>query len=902
MVSTLFNVGAEVQLSKTIYFRDYPSHSGVRSGLTIPFPEADSEVYRFVEPLSSYTIRQLIGFDLFGELEKAASQANSPVATYARSLMRRNSARNIADGGEKSKLIQATFRGGKGSPLHDWYPYLEGYSPEFVASIIRGFAPDARTILDPFCGSGTTALVSALKGRTGLYAEINPVCRYIIEAKAAALRLQTKDRHRIADALISFADTLPNHLRSTRPDQMLKTSYGLAFGNRPFFDARSFDSVLRIRSLIDEIEPENSGLTRFLTVAVLRSLVPSSLMIRRGDLRFRTEDEIEKNPPEFLREVRESLHVIASDLADAAIADGTVTFVCPDARAVSMHLPERVNAIITSPPYLNGTNYFRNTKIELWFLRCLASKNELRVYRDAAITAGINDVTMSKAGAGVGFDAPKLMLQVLSDLRKSAYDQRIPLMVQSYFQEMNCVASQMRHAVTADASVAVDLGDSCYGEVWVPTDQILTQLMERNGFQQVEKIVLRERQSRDGRKLSQTLQIFRLADSAGPAIRFTRPAASQAQSNWSAFRDHLPHQQGEMAKRNWGHSWHSLCSYQGKLKPSIAHSLVKALLPAEFGRVLDPFSGVGTIPFEARLQGHTAYGFDISPAAAIISRAKLEPVSKKDVAAIYKKLKRWIADHASDDLDRLSLNMIRFNGPLPSYFHEKTLREIVAARVFFEKYAAVTGSAALVESALLHILHGNRPYALSRRSHPITPFAPTGPVEYRSLMDRLEQKLERCLLELDSVTGPAGSMFYQDATARWPNEVSDLDAIITSPPFFDSTRFHTANWMRLWFAGWSSEDFAKRPSTFVDERQKRSFEVYDAVFAQGAERLKPSSYFAIHLGKSMKCDMAAALSGIGSRHLKLINLFAESVSHCESHGIPDKGTVTHHQYLLFQKA
>ena len=71
----------------------------------------------------------------------------------------------------------------------------------------------------------------------------------------------------------------------------------------------------------------------------------------------------------------------------------------------------------------------------------------------------------------------------------------------------------------------------------------------------------------------------------------------------------------------------------------------------------------------------------------------------------------------------------------------------------------------------------------------------------------------------------------------------DLDAIITSPPFFDSTRFHTANWMRLWFAGWEASDFVEKPATFVDERQKRSFAIYDSIFSQGAERLKPGGYF-----------------------------------------------------------
>jgi hypothetical protein len=168
-------------------------------------------------------------------------------------------------------------------------------------------------------------------------------------------------------------------------------------------------------------------------------------------------------------------------------------------------------------------------------------------------------------------------------------------------------------------------------------------------------------------------------------------------------------------------------------------------------------------------------------------------------------------------------------------------------------------------------------------------------------MERLNQKVERCLMEADTITGPSGKSFFQDATAQWPDEVDGLDAIITSPPFFDSTRFYSANWMRLWFAGWEAADFGSKPADFVDERQKRSFQIYDAVFAQGRDRLKSSGYFVVHLGKSVKCDMAAALTEVGSRHLKLIDSFAENVSHCESHGIRDKGTVTHHQYLLFQK-
>jgi hypothetical protein len=128
--------------------------------------------------------------------------------------------------------------------------------------------------------------------------------------------------------------------------------------------------------------------------------------------------------------------------------------------------------------------------------------------------------------------------------------------------------------------------------------------------------------------------------------------------------------------------------------------------------------------------------------------------------------------------------------------------------------------------------------------------------------------------------------------------VDQLDAIITSPPFFDSTRFYLANWMRLWFCGWEANDFRVRPLAFVDERQKSSFEIYEPIFRQGRERLKPNGVMVLYLGKSRKCDMAQSLARVASRWFHVADVFTESVAHCESHGIRDKGTVEAHQYLV----
>jgi len=106
--------------------------------------------------------------------------------------------------------------------------------------------------------------------------------------------------------------------------------------------------------------------------------------------------------------------------------------------------------------------------------------------------------------------------------------------------------------------------------------------------------------------------------------------------------------------------------------------------------------------------------------------------------------------------------------------------------------------------------------------------------------------------------------------------------------------------MRLWFCGWESQDFRKKPLSFVDERQKQGFEVYEPIFRQARERLKTNGVFVLHLGKSKKCDMLAELTSVAERWFKVVDSFVENVTHCESHGIRDKGSVSAHQFLVLQ--
>ena len=125
-----------------------------------------------------------------------------------------------------------------------------------------------------------------------------------------------------------------------------------------------------------------------------------------------------------------------------------------------------------------------------------------------------------------------------------------------------------------------------------------------------------------------------------------------------------------------------------------------------------------------------------------------------------------------------------------------------------------------------------------------------------------------------------------------------MDAIITSPPFFDSTRFYLVHWLRSWFLGWEKDDFESKKSKFIGERQKIDFTIYNEIFKQSKERLNNGGVLVFHLGKSKKKDMGKELAALSKKFFNKIELFDEDVSLVERHGIKHKGTVSSHQYLV----
>lgn len=386
-----------------------------------------------------------------------------------------------------------TFSLNKSEPIHRWYPYVEGYSSCLIAEELKKFLvlkPNIETIYDPFCGTGTTSLVASTYGIESFYSESNPFMQTVIETKVNVVRM------------LDVNIAIPKLLEYRALIRTIKIeSFSSWNGFEKFFGESQLNELLTIKKLI--LQEDDVPVKCILTLALSAIVVKVSKMTRRGDLRYATEKEYREES--VLDCFIDKLDEMICDIQyhKAMVKCGT-TKVSDDARK-----NDYVNAfdcVITSPPYLNGTNYIRNTKLELKLNDFILSEKDLPRFHSKGIVAGINNVSKRTT-----IDTVLPVVEpYLEQLQPVSYDARISKMVAGYFRDMDMVIQKLSTSIKPGGLFTMDIGDSQFAGVHIPTHQILSNICTQYGFYLYDEEILRERRSKNGMILTQRLLRYRL--------------------------------------------------------------------------------------------------------------------------------------------------------------------------------------------------------------------------------------------------------------------------------------------------------------------------------------------------------------------------------------------------------
>lgn len=379
-----------------------------------------------------------------------------------------------------SKLVH--WRGGAEMPVHRWFRYREGYSPDLVTTLNLG-----KRVLDPFSGSGSILIGTAKTEREGVGIDVNPLACFVARTKLSPLSVASLKL--VKDFLASFVRSLPGIEPWPMPELNIAAK---------LFEPGVLDAVLRIRQAIENVGLIDVAARDFLFLAWLSVLEPVGSYYKEGNgIKYRnkkrtpagytTRTEGEWQLTRFgtdqqgfvLDKFTTQLQLMVEDTpfwqqgawSSQRIINGSATRMDADL------FDHPFDSVIFSPPYANRFDYFESQKVELWFGNFINSYEDMGVIRGKSLR--------SHLGAARGQDTSEIALleRLIGCMDQSASSWRmgVPNMLRGYFHDMFLTLKQCR-ILAPKGECHVVVGNSAFAGVIIPTDSLIAQLGIEAGF------------------------------------------------------------------------------------------------------------------------------------------------------------------------------------------------------------------------------------------------------------------------------------------------------------------------------------------------------------------------------------------------------------------------------------
>ncbi len=379
-----------------------------------------------------------------------------------------------------------TFAANHRRPIHRWWPYVQGFSAEFVRAVLESAdLPAGAGVLDPFAGSGTTLVEARLLGHRALGVELLPpavlAARVKTRFELSPRRLTDAYRRWIARARRRGPGRLP-FLRETRRH----------------FSAPTLDALIRLR---DALPPPDRPEAEALRLLFGATLIPASRLHRSPCLGYRRHPV---DGPDPFERIEAAVGAMTEDLA--AIGPDRTRWGPPatvrEGDARSAVLPKgRIDLAVTSPPYVNGMDYVMNYKLDLAWLGFATSYADLADLRRRQVAC--DNLPRSDPGlhGASRTDLDPWLPPILREIRRRVHRKGsyrrgdMDQVVQRYFADLVPVLENVRRSLRPRARWVVVVGDSLLAGTYVPGDLLLARLARSRGFRIVSVEVARVRRS-----------------------------------------------------------------------------------------------------------------------------------------------------------------------------------------------------------------------------------------------------------------------------------------------------------------------------------------------------------------------------------------------------------------------
>jgi len=363
-------------------------------------------------------------------------------------------------------------------PFQRWFKFKEAFSPHFILGCVRGMGRFPKSCLDPFGGSGTTALTCQLLGVQPTTIEVNPFLADLITSKLNSYDLVALkgDYLNVLEVAGKMAVD-PTALLKQAPETLVEPGRD----SRWVYSHAVAQRILGIREAISFVSSDSH---RALLLVILGSvLVPVSNVVVNGKGRkYRNGwENKQKFGADVDREFRDAFLMVYTDLAKFSSAARTnFTVLRGDSRKLIPQC-DPVDMVIFSPPYPNSFDYTDIYNLELWMLGYLSSRQDNTTLRNQTVRSHVQ-VKRDFSTDELASTELKRAYRALCRRRGKLWDDNIPEMVLAYFSDMQVILKEVRGKLNPGGKAFLAVGNSKYGGVMIDTAKILTELAPSVGF------------------------------------------------------------------------------------------------------------------------------------------------------------------------------------------------------------------------------------------------------------------------------------------------------------------------------------------------------------------------------------------------------------------------------------
>lgn len=384
-------------------------------------------------------------------------------------------------------------------PIHDWYRFVLAFPPHLVRDYLLRFGVDAtQTVLDPFCGVGTTLVECKKLGISSIGVEANPIAHFASRVKV--------DWSPDPDGIIHQATKIAEIALAVLREDGIEDVAALHTNGQATKPLRTLDAARQNLLIANSISPLPLHKTLVLLDAIqqghdaryqnhLLLALARELVFSISNLHFRPEVGVGtlKLDAPVISVWLKSVQRMAQDLLLVqAKQTGNAEVYLADSRRLSDTLkPNSVDVVITSPPYPNEKDYTRTTRLEAVLLGFLTTKQDLQRLKRTLIRSNTRNVYKGDEDHLwiEGYDEVQGIANAIESRRielgkTSGFEKLYATVTRLYFGGLMEHLLELRPVLRRGARLAYVVGDQAsYLRVMIRTGNLLATIAETLGYE-----------------------------------------------------------------------------------------------------------------------------------------------------------------------------------------------------------------------------------------------------------------------------------------------------------------------------------------------------------------------------------------------------------------------------------